>query len=307
MGVSSTPQRSAVRTLSASDWPAERIAAERERTLAVCVPARDEAATIGSVVDVLVGLREAGVIDEVIVVDDSADGTAAIARDAGADVHDQSSLLPHLGRVQGKGDALWRSLTVTQADVVCFLDGDTRDFTEAFPCGLLGPLCRPGPLRMAKGAFRRPWDAGGGAAVLPHGGGRVTELCARPLLNRFFPQLAGMSQPLAGEVAAERSLLESLPFATGYATDVALLLDAWALVGAEGLAEVDLGARQNRHRPLDELGPMAAAVTEAILRRAGLGEGPDVVVTMLDGAPRLTPVAVRERAPLGLAPRRTAA
>lgn len=288
-----------MRTLSASDWPAERLAAERERTLAVVVPTRDEAATIGPIAELLVALREADVLDEVIVVDDSSDGTADIAREAGADVHEQSALLAQFGPVQGKGDALWRALSVVTSDVVCYLDGDTRDLSAAFPCGLLGPLCRPGGrARFAKGAFRRPWDPGGGLEARPHGGGRVTELCARPLLNRFFAPLAGLSQPLAGELAAERELLEALPFATGYATDVALLLDAWAAVGAEGLVEVDLGARQNRHRPLDELGPMAAAVTEAILRRAGLGEGEDVVTTMREGLPTPTRVAVRERPPL---------
>lgn len=247
------------------EYPAERIRAERDRSVSVCLPARNEAAAIGPIVDALVPLIGQGVIDEVVVVDDSRDETAAIARAAGATVHRQADLCPERGPVRGKGDALWRALTVLDGDVVCFLDADTRDFGKHFACGLVGPLvCEP-RISFAKGFYRRPFRTGD--QITEHGGGRVTELTAKPLLRRFFPELADCLQPLAGEVAARRDLLESLPFVTGYGVDVALLIDAWREVGPDGMAQVDLDVRQNDHQSLADLGPMASAVLDAVLSR----------------------------------------
>ncbi len=220
-------------------------------------------------------LRQAGVIDQVVVVDDSTDGTAAIARRLGAEVHEQGQLLPELGPVLGKGDAMWRSLSVLRGELICFLDADSRRFGPHFACGLLGPLlCEP-DISFVKGLYRRPLRVG--PTVLDDGGGRVTELAARPLINLFYPDLAGVAQPLAGEVAARRSLLEQLPFVTGYGVDIALLLDAYAQVGLDGLAQVDLEVRQNAHQPLRDLAPMAHAVLRAVsvrLERQGRLEGP---------------------------------
>jgi glucosyl-3-phosphoglycerate synthase len=255
----------ALRRLHHSEFPAERVARSRTATVSVCVPARDEAANIGATVGRLVRLRDAGVVDQVLVVDDSTDGTGEIAAAAGAEVHDQSSLRSGYGPVDGKGDAMWRALSVCRGDIVCFLDADSADFGERFPCGLIGAVAT-GQADFAKGAYRRPWSANG--VTQPTGGGRVTELTARPLLAHFYPELAQFGQPLAGEIAARRSLLERLPFATGYSVDVALLIDAWRAVGLERMAEVDLDVRQNRHRPLDELGPMAGAVAAGVLSRA---------------------------------------
>jgi glucosyl-3-phosphoglycerate synthase len=235
------------------------VAAEREATVSVCLPARNEAATIGPIVHCLMPLVEQGVVDQVVVVDDSTDGTGDIARAAGAEVHDQSSLCGHLGPVQGKGDAMWRALTVLHGDVVCYLDADSERFGAHFAAALAGVVAIPGPVAFAKAFYRRPFRLDD-ASELPTGGGRVTELTARPLLKAFFPELAEIRQPLAGEVAARRDLLEQLPFPCGYAVDIGLLIDAWRLVGLEGLAQVDLDVRQNRHRPLEELGPMAEAV-----------------------------------------------
>ena len=257
--------RRALRRLHHSEFPADRVAADRTATVSVCVPARDEAGNIAATVGHLVALRDAGVVDQVVVVDDSTDGTDEIAAAAGAEVHDQSSLRPELGRVDGKGDAMWRALSVCRSDVVCFLDADSADFDERFPCGLIGAVAS-GAADFAKGVYRRPWSANG--VTEPSGGGRVTELTARPLLGHFYPEVAQFGQPLAGEIAARRELLERLPFATGYAVDVALLIDAWRAVGIERMAEVDLDVRQNRHRPLHELGPMARAVAAGVLSRA---------------------------------------
>jgi glucosyl-3-phosphoglycerate synthase len=160
---------------------------------------------------------------------------------------------------------MWRSLTVLDGEIICFLDADSERFGAHFPCGLLGPLlCHEG-ISFVKGFYRRPFRVG--ATTLPDGGGRVTELTARPLLKLFYPELAGIHQPLAGEIAARRELLEALPFASGYGVDIGLLLDAYRLVGLQGLAQVDLEVRQNAHQPLRDLGPMAFAVLHAVASR----------------------------------------
>ena len=175
----------------------------------------------------------------------------------------------------GKGDAMWRALAVLTGEVVCFLDADSEHFGAHFACGLLGPLLCGSEISFVKGMYRRPFRVGD--TTLPDGGGRVTELTARPLLNLFYPDLAGVQQPLAGEIAARRELLERLPFVTGYGVDIALLLDAYAAVGLAGIAQVDLDVRQNAHQPLRDLGPMAFSVLRALatrLQREGRLAGP---------------------------------
>jgi glucosyl-3-phosphoglycerate synthase len=160
---------------------------------------------------------------------------------------------------------MWRALHILRGEVVCFLDADSERLGAHFACGLLGPLLCEQGLTFVKGFYRRPFRLGG--ATLPDGGGRVTELTARPLLNMFYPDLAAIEQPLAGEIAARRELLEQLPFVAGYGVDIALLLDAYSTVGLDALAQVDLEIRQNAHKPLRDLGPMAYAVLEAVAAR----------------------------------------
>ncbi len=254
------------RTFHHADFPAERLAVERDATITVCVPAKDCAATIEPVVRTLMGLVEKGAIDEVVVVDaDSPDGTADLARSAGARAVSESSLVPQFGPVLGKGDAMWRALSVLDADVVAYVDADAGDIGEHFACGVLGPVvCEPGAA-FTKAFYRRPFRAGD--TTLPDGGGRVTELTAKPLLRRFWPELAGFHQPLSGEVAARRTLLERIPFATGYAVEIAMLIDAYAEVGLRRLAQVDLDVRQNAHQSLAALGSMADQVLDAAVRR----------------------------------------
>jgi glucosyl-3-phosphoglycerate synthase len=255
------------RSFHHSDFPPERLAAERTATVSVCVPAREEARTIGPIVRDLVGMRERGVVDQVVVVDaSSSDGTGAIAAAAGAEVHEQAALLPEFGPVAGKGDAMWRALTVLRGEVILYVDADSEDFGPHFACGMLGPLLCVDGVDYVKGCYRRPFKQDGGPP-LPEGGGRVTELTARPLLNLFYPELAAFHQPLAGEIAARRWLLERLRWCTGYAVEIAQLIDAWAEVGLWGMAQVDLDVRQNRHQPLRELGPMAYAVLRAVAER----------------------------------------
>ena len=267
---------STLRTFHHSAFPAERLAVERLETVSVVVPARECAGTIGTVAAELVALREQGVVDQVLVVDaGSSDGTAAAAAAAGADVVSEGTLLPEFGRVLGKGDAMWRALSVCTGDVVCFVDGDTANFDAHFACGTLGPLLVERDVAYVKAFFQRPFRAGG--EVLPNDGGRVTELTARPLLRRFWPELADVRQPLAGEMAARRSLLTQLPWSTGFAIETALLLDVYAKVGIRAIAQVDLDVRQNDHKPLPELAPMAdevlAAVTVRLEREGRLAGG----------------------------------
>jgi glucosyl-3-phosphoglycerate synthase len=252
-------------TFTHTEFPPERLAAERDLSVSVCLPARDEERTIGPILETLLGLKRQGVLDQVVVVDNSTDGTAEIARSLGAEVHDQECLLPELGPVLGKGDAMWRALGVLTGDVTCFLDADTDQFGPHFACGLLGPLLCRDEISFVKGFYRRPFRIGD--VTLPDGGGRVTALTARPLLNLFYPELAAVQQPLAGEVAARRDLLERLPFVTGYGVDIALLLDAHREAGLDALAQVDLDVRQNAHQSLTELAPMAFAVLRALATR----------------------------------------
>jgi glucosyl-3-phosphoglycerate synthase len=263
-------------TYSHRDFPLSRLAAERSQTVSICLPARNEERTIGGILEQLAPLRSCGVVDQLVVVDDSSDDTAAIARRHGAEVYDQSELAPEHGPVLGKGDAMWRALPVLRGEVVCFLDADSERFGAHFACGLLGPLlCEERPIEFVKGFYRRPFRVG--QLTLPDEGGRVTELTARPLLNLFYPDLAAIAQPLAGEIAARRDLLERLPFVTGYGVDIALLLDAYAEVGLDAIAQVDLDVRQNAHQSLRDLGPMAFAVLQAVssrLEREGRLRGP---------------------------------
>jgi glucosyl-3-phosphoglycerate synthase len=262
-------ERWGARSFHHASYPAARIAAERaERGLSVsvCLPARECAQTVGEIVAALIELRHAGAIDQIVVVDAaSADGTAAAAERAGAVVWQETELMPSYGPVLGKGDAMWRALSVLDGELVCFLDADTEGFSAHFAAGLLGPLvCEP-EVSFVKAFYRRPFVQGG--VSLAEGGGRVNNLTARPALELFYPQLAMMRQPLAGEVAARRDLLEGLPFVTGYGVEIAMLIDVWRTVGLQGIAQVDLDERRNRHQRLSALTPMAVAVLATIARR----------------------------------------
>ncbi len=263
----------------------------------MCVPAREEAATIAGIVRPLVALRDAGVIDQVVVLDDdSRDGTGALAAAHGAEVIRPAALLPAFGPVLGKGDAMWRALSVLTGELVCFVDGDSEDFGAHFATGLLGPLVCAEGVRFVKGFYRRPFKSAD-ARVAPTGGGRVTELTARPLLAAFHPELADVRQPLAGEFAARRELLERMAFCTGYAVEMGLLLDVYAAAGIDALAQVDLDVRQNRHQSIADLAPMAAAVLAAVtsrLRREGrLAGGTGAETELLERPPLAELRAVR--------------
>jgi glucosyl-3-phosphoglycerate synthase len=233
----------------------------------VIIPTKQCAATIGGVLRDTVGpLLRAGVVDDVVVVDAaSADGTEAVARACGAEVLQQDELLPEYGPALGKGDAMWRALHASDGQIICFLDGDTADPDPRHLQGLVGPLLTDPSVSLVKGAFDRPLRIG--ETEMPNEGGRVTELMARPLLNLHEPQLAGFTQPLAGEFAGRRSLLESIPFASGYGVEIAVLIDALRACGLDALSECRLGTRRNRHQPLRALGEMSYAVLAAVENR----------------------------------------
>ncbi len=246
-------------------------AAERPSTTLI-FPARNVAGTIGAILTVVADLRaRTGLPDQVIVVDaDSPDGTADIARSHGAEVYSENELMPGYGPAQGKGDAMWRSLSVARGDIVMFADADTADFRDHFVYGTLGPLLADPAIQFCKAAYRRPFTQENKS--VPDGGGRVTELMAKPLLNLFYPELAGFVQPLAGEFAARRELLTAVPFFTGYGVEIGMLIDVYAEVGLEGMAQVDLGTRQNRHQALASLTRMSSVVLRTVAMREGLAQ-----------------------------------
>ncbi|MDP9424972.1 MAG: glucosyl-3-phosphoglycerate synthase [Actinomycetota bacterium] len=248
-----------------------RLKRESGRTVSLVLPSRNVADTVGGILDEVRTLNEnmpdgTLLVDQTIVVDaDSEDGTADVARRKGAEVFSENALLSNYGGAHGKGDAMWRSLSVATGDIVMFADADTQDFKSQFVYGTLGPMFTTPGVRFVKGAFRRPFKSD--EATQPDGGGRVTELTTKPLFNLFYPELTGFVQPLAGEFAADKELFASIPFLTGYAVETGVMIDVLKKVGLGAMAQVDLGTRQNRHQPLFDLGRMSYSVLRAVARR----------------------------------------
>ena len=266
---SSPPPRIVHHTAFDADELRERLRATQQR-VSVVLPARNEAATVGGIVTTL---RESlverrGLIAELLVVDgDSEDGTAEVARRAGARVVRQREVLPHLGTVGGKGEAMWKGLAAAEGDLIVYLDADIVDIGPRFVTGLLGPLLHEPDVLLTKAVYDRPLAAGG--EVRDSGGGRVTELLARPALALWFPELAGIAQPLSGEIAARRSLLEQLPFVQGYGVEIAMLIDIADRFGSAAIRQVDLGRRTHEHQDLPALGRMAAELLQVLTARRG--------------------------------------
>jgi glucosyl-3-phosphoglycerate synthase len=282
------------RSFQAGEFPLERLLAAKRSSIAVVLPAREVAATIGAIAKSVADLREVGLIDEALVIDSaSGDKTVEIASAAGLAVVQENDVAREFGPAQGKGDAMWRALQVVRSDIVAYLDADTQDFHAGFLTGLLGPLvCEP-EIQFVKGCFERPFRDGAqsGSSARAGEGGRVTELLARPLLNLHAPELAVFDQPLAGEVAARRELLLGLPFSVGYGVEIAMLIDAWRAVGLDGLAQVHLGVRQNAHQSLRELSAMAYAVLVAASTRL---YGPEFIGAHVSGSIALPPQGLGE-------------
>ncbi|MEV5281018.1 glucosyl-3-phosphoglycerate synthase [Streptomyces sp. NPDC052811] len=292
------------RSWSAAERPLDRIMAAKHKggaTVSVVLPALDEEATVGAIVT---AIRDAlmtsatGLVDELVVIDSgSTDRTAEVAAAAGARVVHRDAILPRVPALPGKGEVLWRSLLVTSGDIVCFIDADLKDFDPAFVSGIVGPLLTDPDVDFVKAMYDRPLGEAAGQ------GGRVTELVARPLLNLHWPQLAGFVQPLGGEYAARRSLLERLPFPVGYGVEIALLIDALHTVGLDALAQVDVGVRKHRHQDGQALGRMAAAIYRTAQLRLSRGHLVRPELTQFERGergfvPRTYAVDTEERPPM---------
>ncbi|MFJ9324555.1 glucosyl-3-phosphoglycerate synthase [Streptomyces globisporus] len=245
-----------------------RAADPRGTSVSVVLPALNEEATVGAIVAVIRRelMEKIRLVDELVVIDSgSTDATAAVARAAGARVVHRDAILPRIPALPGKGEVLWRSLLVTSGEIVCFVDADLRDFSADFVSGTVGPLLTDPAVQFVKAMYDRPLGDSAGQ------GGRVTELVARPLLNLHWPQLAGFVQPLGGEYAVRRSLLERLPFPVGYGVELGLLVDALHTVGLDALGQVDVGVRRHRHQDGQALGRMAAAIYRTAQLRLSRG------------------------------------
>jgi glucosyl-3-phosphoglycerate synthase len=252
-----------------------RIKRARGLSVSLILPTRNVAETIGSVLDEVDYLRRPDIrlIDQVIVVDaDSTDGTAEIAMYHNVEVYSENTLMPEYGKAHGKGDAMWRGLSVATGDIIAFADTDTGNFSRQLITGVVGCLVTKPDIQFVKAAYRRPYTKE--TVYVPDGGGRVTELTAKPALNLLFPELAGFVQPLAGEFAATRDLFYSVPFLSGYAVEVGMLIDVLEACGLNAMAQVDAGMRKNRHQDLSNLSRMGYSVLRAVLTRAMQGRSP---------------------------------
>jgi glucosyl-3-phosphoglycerate synthase len=295
------------RTYAAGSYDAETLLAAKRAagsTVSVVLPALDEERTVGAIVEAIRAalVERTPLVDEIVVVDSgSTDRTSRVARAAGARVVHVDDVLPAYGTVPGKGEALWKSLHVTGGDLLVFVDSDLLAFDPQFVVGLLGPLLLEPGVGYVKALYDRPLATAEG--LVPTGGGRVTELTARPLINAFWPHLAGFVQPLSGEYAGRRALLEQVPFESGYGVELGLLIDLAELAGVDALAQVDLGTRRHTHQSDAALGRMAGQILQAALaRRPGAGPvGADLVQfvrTDADVEAVTWDVGVRQRPPM---------
>ena len=270
------------------------VAAKGERSLSVCIPCRDEVATIGPIVQVIRDqlIDRLGIVDELIVLDDrSTDGTAQVAALCGARVVSIEDIHESQGTGHGKGNALWASLLVSSGDIVVWLDGDVTSFDHDWVLRLAAPLLEDDSVALVKAYYHRPTDQGGG--------GRTTELVARPLLSLLCPDLARVIQPLAGEYAVRRSVVEAIPFVEGWGVEIAMLLDVAQHHGAESIGQVDLGIREHRNRSLSELAVQAAEIMATLHSRVlGARALSDEEATLIRPDGSVVPLNLAERRPL---------
>ena len=241
---------------------------KNHQCIAVCIPTLNEEETIGMIVSTVRRelMERVPLVDEILVIDsDSADKTREIAAAAGARVFRTAEIAPETGTHLGKGENLWKALHASNADILCYLDGDIANFHPGFVTGLIGPLLTEPEIDYVKAYYERP--LANGDAVHSSGGGRVSEILVRPLISIFYPELNAILQPLSGEYAARRSLLETLPFPTGYGVEIAHLIDLARAGKLQRIAQTDLVKRIHRNRDDGELGDTAFAILRVILRR----------------------------------------
>jgi glucosyl-3-phosphoglycerate synthase len=305
------------RTAASEDWLAghswqrppwtvpELEAAKRGRTVSVVLPALNEAAAVGAVLETITPML-GGLVDELIVLDSgSTDDTEARAMAAGARVVHRGEVLPEIPPQPGKGEVLWRSLAATTGDIIVFIDSDLIDPDPMFVPRLVGPLLTRDGIHLVRGFYRRPLKLG--AAEEATGGGRVTELVARPLLAALRPELGCVLQPLGGEYAGTRELLTSVPFAPGYGVEIGILIDTHDRYGLDAIAQVNLGVRTHRNRPLSELGPMSRQIIATLLTRCGIPDSGVGLTQFFPGesnhdgpvmVPRTSVVTLADRPPM---------
>lgn len=266
-------------------------------TISIGLPALNEADSVGQVIDVLKStLMEAvPLVDEIVLIDsDSTDDTVEIARSKGIPVYKHPEILPEQGSVRGKGEALWKSLHVLKGDLIAWVDTDISNMHPRFVYGLLGPLLKNPRIQYVKGFYQRPIQVDG--KLQAYGGGRVTELVARPLLNLFYPELSGIVQPLSGEYAGRRTALETVPFFSGYGVETGLLIDLWEQFGLNAIAQTDLEVRVHHNQPLIGLSKMSFAILQVFIARLEAHYG----VQLLDRANRSMKLIIQEPERLGL-------
>jgi len=305
------------RTSRWRDWPARRLLELKERhgsRISVVIPARNEERTVAGVAGAISRslIEQVPLVDELVVIDsDSTDATARVAAEAGAEVYRARDVAPAQGSYPGKGEALWKSLLVTKGDLLVFIDADLTQWGPHFVTGLLGPLLDDQQVRLVKGFYTRVRTESDGSTSTE--GGRVTELVARPLISLWWPELAGVVQPLAGEWAARRSLMESLSIPVGYGVELATLMDTASRHGLDAVAQVDLGTRAHRHQANHDLALMAAELLLVAERRRPAGQPPAAArlqqFERAAGEVRRVsrPVPVHERPPAASVPQRPGA
>lgn len=275
-------------------------AAKRGRTISVVLPALNEQETIASVIETITPML-GGLVDELIVLDSgSSDETEIRATAAGAGVVRREQAVPELAPRPGKGEVLWRSLAATTGDIVVFVDSDLINPDPMFVPRLVGPILTGDGIHLVKGFYRRPLKVGGGEDA--NGGGRVTELVARPLLAALRPELGSVLQPLGGEYAATRDLLTAIPFAPGYGVEIGILIDTYDRIGLGAIAQVNLGVRAHRNRPLADLGEMSRQVIATLMSRCGISDsGVGLIQFIADGSDftsRTSTVSLEDRPPM---------
>ncbi|MCL5960604.1 MAG: glucosyl-3-phosphoglycerate synthase [Chloroflexi bacterium] len=237
-------------------------------TISLGLPALNEEETVGTIISMAKKqlMDEHPLLDEIVLIDSrSSDRTVEIATDLGIPVYVHQDILPEVGSVRGKGEALWKSLHILKGDIVAWIDTDIRNMNPQFIYGLIGPLLKEPRIKFVKGYYRRPLEVGG--VLHETGGGRVTELLVRPLFNLFFPELSGLIQPLSGEYAGRREVLEQLSFFTGYGVETGLLIDLLQRYGLAAIGQVNLEERIHRNQSLAALSMMSFAITQVIVKR----------------------------------------
>lgn len=241
---------------------------QQKVSVSLALPALNEEETVGGVITMIKTalMDEAPLLDEIVLIDsDSTDRTCDIAAELGIPVYIHQQTLPQYGARHGKGEALWKSLYVTRGDIVLWIDTDITNIHPRFVYGLLGPMLLSPRISFVKGFYRRPLKVG--SKMQAGGGGRVTELAARPLLNLFYPELSGVVQPLSGEYGGRRAALEQLPFCSGYGVEIGLLIGMFEKFGLSAIAQVDLLERIHRNQLLEPLSKMSFAIIQTVIRK----------------------------------------